>query len=156
MHLGIMRFFTPDLGRLRLLGFVGPVAFAVAVGIFTNLVLERIVPGLTAHVIASSIVVVGALVFTLWMFGMLAVLNRHAEEAARAEERRRIALTLHDEVIQSLYAVQLGLEACLRDGAKSSNDGRRNDAHQRIDQAVQELDQVVASVRHHIIEEDLN
>lgn len=146
----IARLLRPDLRRLQVLAFAGPAAFAVAVGLFTNLVLEDALSGLTAHIVASGVAAAGALIFTLWMFGMLASVHRQLQQVARSEERRRISLSLHDDVIQSVYAVQLGLEASLTDVTPAA------EAHGLIDKAIKDLDRVVVDVRRHIIEEDLD
>lgn len=146
-----IRFSAPSLRILRIIAFVSPVAFAVVVGLLTDQVLEGAFPRHVAHIAASALVAGGALVFTVWMFGVLASVQERLEEAAALDERQRIAMKLHDDVIQSVYAVQLGLEAVL----SQEGDSASPHARQGVDRAIQELDQVVVNVRRHIIEEDL-
>jgi len=141
---------APDaFGRLRLLAFIGPLAFVVAVSAAAEFVLERDLSDDVAHLIASAVICVGALVFTAAMFKMLAQSNVRLQRLARLEERQRIADALHDEVIQGVYGAQLGLEASL-DGAEIVPDPKEELVHRSIEV----LDGVIARVRRHIMEED--
>jgi signal transduction histidine kinase len=137
-------------GRLRLLAFIVPVAFVVAVSAAAEVVFARDLSDAAAHVIATAIICVGALVFTAAMFKMLAQSNMRLQRLARLEERQRIANALHDEVIQGVYGAQLGLEASL-DGAEITSDPKEELVHR----SVEVLDDVIARVRRHIMEEDL-
>jgi signal transduction histidine kinase len=137
-------------GRLRLLAFIGPLAFVVAVSALAEFVLERDLSDGMSHLIATGVICVGVLVFTAAMFEMLAQSNIRLQRLARLEERQRIADALHDEVIQGVYGAQLGLEASL-DGAQISSDPKSELVHRSIEV----LDQVIARVRGHIMEEDL-
>jgi len=67
---------------------------------------------------------------------------------ALLEERERIAMDLHDGVIQSLYAVGLGLaarERALRDGAA-------DDARDALQNAISQINQVIQEIRNYIVE----
>jgi signal transduction histidine kinase len=141
----------PDpIGRLRLLAFIVPVAFVAAVSAVAEFVLERDLSDGVAHLIATGVICVGALVFTAAMFEMLVQSNMRLQRLARLEERQRISNALHDEVIQGVYGAQLGLEASL-DGAKITSDPQEELVHRSIEV----LDEVIARVRGHIMEEDL-
>ena len=141
---------APDaFGRLRLLAFIGPLAFVVAVSAAAEFVIERGLSDDMAHLIASGVICVGALVFTAAMFKMLARSNMRLQRLARLEERQRIADALHDEVIQGVYGAQLGLEASL-DGAEIVPDPKEELVHRSIEV----LDEGIARVRRHIMEED--
>jgi signal transduction histidine kinase len=144
-----IRFSTPSLKTLRILAFVAPVAFAVAVGLITDQFLESVLPRHIAHIAASVTVALGALFFTVWMFGVIASVQDRLQETIRLEERQRIAMKLHDDLIQCAYAVQLRLEATLSELADSVSP----EARQHVDQAIQELDLIVVNVRRHIEEE---
>lgn len=146
-----IRFSTPSLKTLRVLAFVAPIAFAVAVGLLTDQVLEHVFPRMMAHVMASVAVAAGALLFTVWMFGVIASVQERLEETIRLEERQRLAMKLHDDLIQCAYAVQLRLEATLSELAESVSP----EARLHVDQAIQELELIVLNVRRHI-EEELN
>lgn len=137
-------------GRLRLLAFIVPVAYVVAVSAVGEVVLERDLSDAAAHLIATGVICLGALVFTAAMFEMLAQSNIRLQRLARLEERQLIANALHDEVIQGVYGAQLGLEASL-DGAKITSDPKEELVHRSVDV----LDEVIARVRRHIMEEDL-
>lgn len=137
-------------GRLRLLAFIVPVAFVVAVSAVAEVVLERDVSDAAAHLVATGVICIGALVFTAAMFKMLAQSNMRLERLARLEERQCIANALHDEVIQGVYGAQLGLEASL-DGAEITSDPKEELVHR----SVEVLDEVIVRVRRHIMEEDL-
>jgi signal transduction histidine kinase len=140
----------PDpVGKLRLLAFIGPVAFIATVSAVAEVVLERDVSEDVAHFIATGVICVGALVFTAAMFEMLARSNIRLQRLARLEERQRIADALHDEVIQGVYGAQLGLEASLG-GAEITSDPKEELVHRSIGV----LDEVIARVRRHIMEED--
>jgi signal transduction histidine kinase len=141
---------SDPIGRLRLLAFIVPVAFVAAVSAVAEFVLERDLSDNVAHLIATGVICVGALVFTAAMFEMLAQSNMRLQRLARLEERQRIANALHDEVIQGVYGAQLGLEASL-DGAEITSDPKEELVHRSIGV----LDEVIARVRAHIIEEDL-
>ncbi len=136
--------------RLRILGFVLPVIFAVVIGVFTNLVLEPWLPGNLAHIAATAIVAVAALVFTAWIFAILGRMQERLQEIARLEERQRIAMRLHDDVIQVVYSVQLILVASL-DGSESP----KLELQRAVNQAIDNLDELVIQVRRHILEENL-
>jgi len=144
------RFSTPDLATIKVVAFAGPVAFAIGLGAVTTFVLEPTLPQFAAHVAASAIVAVAALIFTLWIFGVLATLHERLDRMARLEERQRIALRLHDEVIQSAYGVQLALQLSLD---RLSEDGQEH-ARDGLNQAIDHLDGIVVSVRKHILYED--
>src|SRR2546426_497086 len=103
-------------GRLRLLryvGVVGPIGFAIGVGLLNELVLERALAQPLAAAVATIIVAAGAVLFAGWIFRLLSRIQQQMAQMARLEERERIALKLHDEVIQSIYAVQLNLQGSL-------------------------------------------
>ena len=137
-------------GRLRLLAFIGPLAFVVAVSAVAEFVLERDFSDDWAHLIATGVICIGAVVFTAAMFRMLAEGNMRLQRIARLEERQLIANALHDEVIQGVYGAQLGLEASL-DGTEITSDPKEELVHR----SVEVLDDVIARVRRHIMEEDL-
>jgi len=63
------------------------------------------------------------------------------------EERERIAMDLHDGVIQSIYAVGLHLQACTGPIKHSAPD-----TTERIEFAVTELNKVIADIRQYIFE----
>ena len=63
------------------------------------------------------------------------------------EERERISKELHDGVIQSIYSVGLSLQGSL---SLLANDPER--ARSRVDEAINELDNVVRDVRSYIFE----
>jgi signal transduction histidine kinase len=72
--------------------------------------------------------------------------RRAARELARLElleERERIAKELHDGVIQSLFAVGMGLQAT----AASTSDSRISE---RIESAVEEVDRSIRDLRNYI------
>jgi signal transduction histidine kinase len=72
--------------------------------------------------------------------------RRAARERARLElleERERIAKELHDGVIQSLFAVGMGLQAT----AASTSDSRISE---RIENAVEEVDRSIRDLRNYI------
>jgi len=63
---------------------------------------------------------------------------------ALLEERERIAMDLHDGVIQSLYAVTLGLEAA------SDELGEDSSVRPALERAIDDLDKVIRDLRHYI------
>ncbi len=74
----------------------------------------------------------------------LAVMRKQAEEALRRsyEERDRISQDLHDGILQSLYAIGLGLEATKRDVKPASRA-----TAQRLDGSIVQLNALVQEVR---------
>jgi signal transduction histidine kinase len=70
-------------------------------------------------------------------------LRDEVERLAVLEDRERIAKDLHDGVIQSLFAVGMGLQGT----SMASGDPRVAD---RIDAAVEEIDQVIRDLRNYI------
>src|SRR3970040_634747 len=77
-------------GTLRLLAVVGPVAFALALGLTTDLFLNDVLHGLWPEIVATFIVAVGAVIFssfTFWLlrgvYGRIDEQNRELERSAR-------------------------------------------------------------------------
>ena len=68
------------------------------------------------------------------------------EEIERQRERERIAMDLHDGVIQDIYAVSLSLEALLGDLPQSQG------AHDRTGKAIDQLHDVVRNIRSYIFD----
>lgn len=71
--------------------------------------------------------------------------QRLLAERERQAERQRIAMDLHDGVIQSIYAVGLGLEL-----AAMEVDEHPSNARRRIEQAIEELNQTIQDIRDYI------
>jgi signal transduction histidine kinase len=69
--------------------------------------------------------------------------QREAQRVAIMEDRERIAKELHDGVIQSLFAVGMGLQGT----ALMSSDGEQTE---RVEGAVAELDRVIRDLRNYI------
>jgi signal transduction histidine kinase len=69
-----------------------------------------------------------------------------AKQLTLMEERERIAMNLHDGVIQSLYAIALGLGA--RDRSLS---GEKGQAREAIHQAIGQINAVIDEVRDYIV-----
>lgn len=81
--------------------------------------------------------------------------HKRAEEALQqreqdlrhaVEERERISQDLHDGILQSLYAVGLGLESC----KPLITQGKHKDAFTTVEQAISQLNHVMAEVRNFI------
>lgn len=70
------------------------------------------------------------------------------ESLARLEERERIGMDLHDGVIQSIYAVGLGLEDVLYRIGKEPPDETRAD----VEKAMDDLTKVIKDIRSYIFE----
>jgi PAS domain S-box-containing protein len=73
--------------------------------------------------------------------------DRLRAEMELRHDRDRIAMDLHDGIIQSLYAVGLGLEVAvdqLEDGPA--------DARDQVDRSIEQLSRVVQDIRHYIYE----
>ncbi len=66
------------------------------------------------------------------------------EELERDRERERIAMDLHDGVIQDIYAVSLSLEALAGDLPPEQNQ------HERTEKAIDQLHEVVRNIRSYI------
>ncbi len=145
LHLGSRP--SASLRLLRYVAILGPVGFAIGVGVFNKLVLEQLLPGYLAAVVATVIVAGGAVIFASWIFHLLARIQGQRAHMARLEERERIASKLHDEVIQSIYAIQLKLQACLQRLYDVSRDAR-----EEIDQVLDDLNEVSIRVRRHIFD----
>lgn len=74
-------------------------------------------------------------------------LYRHAQRVAVLEERERIAMDLHDGIIQSIYAVGLILEY-IRILIKENPD----QAGERLEQAITGLNAVIGDIRSYILD----
>jgi len=69
--------------------------------------------------------------------------QRDLQRLAVMDDRERIAKELHDGVIQSLFAVGMGLQA-------TSTISRDPDLQRRIESAVEEMDRVIRDLRNYI------
>src|SRR3989304_5450454 len=76
-----------NLGTLRLLAIVAPVAFALALGLTTDLVLNDVLPGLWPEIVATFIVAVGAVIFSSFIFWLLRGVYGRIDEQNRELER---------------------------------------------------------------------
>jgi two-component system, NarL family, sensor histidine kinase DevS len=74
-----------------------------------------------------------------------AVLHNQARRLAVLEERERIAMDLHDGIIQSIYAVGLAL-----DFAQKALDEDPEQSRQKIDQAILGLNSAIGDIRSYI------
>lgn len=74
-------------------------------------------------------------------------LNRQARRVAVLEERERIAMDLHDGIIQSIYAVGLALESSRMLGAGSQDDLRAG-----LGQAIEGLNTIIRDIRAYILD----
>jgi len=140
--------------RLRIVGIVVPLAFAIGLALFTEEVLHDWISLTAAHLAATAVLTLGVIVFSFWIFGVLermqAQLEAHrrrervqAVEMARMEERERIGLEIHDGVIQHIYGVQLRLEDC-------ATRLESPEAATCLDDSIDELSSVIAKMRHYI------
>ncbi len=91
---------------------------------------------------------------TLELFAMQAaiaiensLLHRQSEALVIAKERERIAMDLHDGIIQSIYAVGLTLD----DGRFYLNQNPAR-TKERIDQAIDDLNGVIGDLRNYIMD----
>src|SRR3970282_2782135 len=76
-----------NLGTLRLLAIVAPVVFAMALGLTTELLLNRALPGLWPEIAATLIVAVGAVIFSFFIFWLLRGVYGRIDEQNRELER---------------------------------------------------------------------
>ncbi len=104
-----------------------------------------------AHVVATVVVAMAALMFTTWIFAVLGhtyrQLEAQGESLARLEERERIAVELHDSIIQSLYGVGLKLEE-----ASERWEGSPPAVRERLDGAIDSLHQIIQDIRNYIFD----
>src|SRR3990170_2574830 len=77
-----------SLGTLRLLAILAPVVFAIALGLSTDLILEPALPGFWPAVVGILAVMVGAVLFSLFIFWLLRGVYGRIEEQNRELERR--------------------------------------------------------------------
>lgn len=75
------------------------------------------------------------------------VLQQQAQRLAVLEERERIGMDLHDGIIQSIYAVGLAL-----DYARVALDEDREQAKQKIEQAIDGLNKTIRDIRAYILD----
>lgn len=140
--------------RLRIVGIVVPLAFAIGLALFTEEVLHDWISLTAAHLTATAVLTLGVIAFSFWIFGVLermqAQLEAHrrrdrvqAVEMARMEERERIGLEIHDGVIQHIYGVQLKLEDC-------ATRLESCEVASCLDDSIDELTSVIAKMRQYI------
>ena len=77
----------------------------------------------------------------------LAEVERLREEIARLEERKRMEMDLHDEVIGSVYALTLQFEARLEDLKESSPE-----LAEVFDSSIERLQRIISDIREHILD----
>lgn len=80
--------FELSLGTLRLLAILTPIVFAIALGLSTDLILESVLPGFWPAVVAILVVMVGAVIFSVFIFWLLGGVYGRIEEQNRELERR--------------------------------------------------------------------
>ncbi len=73
-------------------------------------------------------------------------LHRRLQELSLVAERERIAMDLHDGVMQSLYGVRLQLEAAMERLAEDAP------VRRVVDQAIDRLGAVTADIRHYVFD----
>lgn len=69
------------------------------------------------------------------------------QHLASLEERHRIAMDLHDGVLQALYGIGLTLEACAEDFRQDPEQAR-----QRLERARGDVDRVIRDIRKHFLD----
>jgi PAS domain S-box-containing protein len=77
------------------------------------------------------------------------LLQRERDLSAALEERERISQDLHDGILQSLYAVGLGLEAC-KPLIRAQHDHVAEKFMATLDHAIGQLNQVMTEIRNFI------
>ncbi len=77
------------------------------------------------------------------------LVQRERDLSAALQERERISQDLHDGILQSLYAVGLGLEAC-KPLIRKRRDPVAEKFMAALDQAIRQLNQVMSEVRNFI------
>ena len=77
------------------------------------------------------------------------LLQRERDLSAALEERERISQDLHDGILQSLYAIGLGLEAC-KPLIRKQQDHVAEKFMATLDHAIGQLNQIMAEVRNFI------
>lgn len=107
--------FELSLGTLRLLAILAPIVFAIALGLSTDLILEPALPGFWPATVAILAVMVGAVVFSLFIFwllrgvyGRIEEQNRELEHRARELQRLTESETARAEEWKALF--ELGKE----------------------------------------------
>ena len=73
--------------------------------------------------------------------------ERLRREAETERQRTRIAMDLHDGIIQSIYAVGLNLEAASADLVDGTGD-----VHGRIDRALDQINDTIGDIRNYIMD----
>src|SRR3990170_1258215 len=76
-----------NLGTLRLLAIVAPVVFALALGLTTDLFLNRALPGLWPEIVATLVVALGAVILSSFIFWLLRGVYGRIDEQNRELER---------------------------------------------------------------------
>lgn len=77
----------------------------------------------------------------------LAEVDRLKEELARLEERERMEMDLHDEVVGAIYATMLQFEWYMDEHQESSPD-----VAQVMNDSIERLQKVIANIRNHILD----
>lgn len=75
-------------------------------------------------------------------------LTRQARRLAVLEERERIAMDLHDGIIQSIYAVGLTLESSRLLGDKQDP----GELQEKLEKAIEELNEIIRDLRNYILD----
>jgi two-component system sensor histidine kinase DevS len=110
-----------SLGTLRLVAVLGPITFALALGLSTDLILKPALPGVWPWVVATVVVAVGAVIFSssiFWLFqrahGRIEEQNRELERNARELQKLTEAEKLRAEEWKALF--ELGEEVTASPG----------------------------------------
>jgi signal transduction histidine kinase len=161
--LGTMRWYEEAssdeiAARLKRLTFTLPAALILLVLLVAVVLLEPVVQGLPAVVIAFALSALwlpllssSALTIVEVLQGRLRqqndALHAKSEEAAILKERDRIGMELHDGAIQSLYGVGLKLDSCL-----DRVEAEPGQVRQDIDGAIEDLNEIIRDIRSYIFD----
>lgn len=79
-------------------------------------------------------------------------LYHEVERLSAVEERERIAMDLHDGVIQALYAIGLGIDDCAEQLGTDLDAERTQQVRSKLDTLVDRVNAVIQDIRHYIFD----
>ncbi|MBX6351260.1 MAG: sensor histidine kinase [Clostridia bacterium] len=136
-----------QLRQLKVLAVVAPILFLVTLEGLRFHLLAPYGPRMQVLVTMIALEMFGIVVFWWIVWRAIEAIERELRRLSVLEERERIAMDLHDGIVQKLYALGLSLE-----GAAELVEAEPGRVRSELDRAVDRLGGIIGDIRHYILD----